>query len=228
MTKKSALTKPCKQRAFMCQPVAFHKLFVQKQELPKTSRNISFKSQGPKFGWSARPRYWECVKPAWLKKMVSCSVFSWSSTQPFGNPNMIVLPKGTQTFCVPIIESTVCPKKCCWLFKNMFQNIGLKNVSNDVFLSMRSKRISWWIILFLEPVLKHDWANRLRHDPATSRVTDSTQTRSARKKLQKNLWKLQIAEQNYRNKQCQITKKYRSHRSGGSKNVDANSKITYL
>ena len=48
------------------------------------------------------------------------------------------------------------------------------------------------------------------------------------KKLQKNLWKLQIAEQNYQNKQCQITKKYRSHRSGGSKNVDANSKITYL
>jgi hypothetical protein len=99
MTKKSALTKPCKQRAFMCQPVAFHKLFVQKQELPKTNRNISFKSQGPKFGWSARPRYWECVKPAWLKKMVSCSVFSWSSTQPFGNPNMIVLPKGTNILC---------------------------------------------------------------------------------------------------------------------------------
>jgi type II secretory pathway component PulM len=35
MTKKTALTKPCKQRASMFQPVSFNKLFVQKQELPE-------------------------------------------------------------------------------------------------------------------------------------------------------------------------------------------------
>ena len=141
---------------------------------------------------------------------------------------MIVLPKGTQTFCGPITASTVCSKIRCCLFKNMFQNIGLKMFQTMCFF-LCAQNVSPGIrSLFVEPVLKHDWANRLRRHPATSNVTDSTQTRSARKKLQKNLWKLQIAEQNYRNKQYQITKKYRSHRSGGSKNVDANSKITYL
>ena len=60
--------------------------------------------------------------------------------------------------------------------------------------------------LFVEHVLKHDWAKRLRRHPAISSVTGSTQALSARKKNRKQMRKMQITEQNYWKKTCHITK----------------------
>jgi hypothetical protein len=82
----------------------------------------------------------------------------------------------------------------------MFQNIGFKMFQTMCFF-LCAQNVSPGIrSLFVEPVLKHDWANRLRRHPATSNATGSTQALSARKKLRKQMWKMQITEQNYRKK----------------------------
>jgi len=110
----------------------------------------------------------------------------------------------------------------------MFQNIGFKMFQTMCFF-LCAQNVSPGIrSLFVEPVLKHDWANRLRRHPATSNAIGSTQALSARKKTSKTNVENANHGAKLSEKTCHITKIKRSHRNGGFKNVDANSKITYL
>ena len=124
--------------------------------------------------------------------------------------------------------AVVCSKIRCCLFKNMFQNIGFKMFQTMCFF-LCAQNVSPGIrSLFVEPVLKHDWANRLRRASCNLKCHRLNSSALCAKKLRKQMWKMQITEQNYRKNTCHITKIKRSHRNGGFKNVDANSKITYL
>ena len=176
----------------MFQPVSFNKLFVQKQELPEKKGTEVSNRKVPNLAdlpGLVAANVWSQLGSRKLSAAVFChgqarnrlATQTWSCYQK-GHKHSVV-----QSLRALFVQkyAVVCSKIRCCLFKNMFQNIGFKMFQTMCFF-LCAQNVSPGIrSLFVEPVLKHDWANRLRRHPATSNVTDSTQTRSARKKTSK-------------------------------------------